>query len=615
MVRSSTLAILAAATGLIACREPPAPQEQRPRVAPMAGVLDAGAAVTGTRLPNGEEIVDAGSSLALVGADGGAYEGPVIGAMAMYTPIWSDMEVPERHSAREGGRRERDRLKEKSGERVIRLGYMRHGEKAPVFPEAHPKPNCIEGWYELVAGGFVCGKYATLDLNHPRVRLAPHPPEMDAALPYTYGYNLTNGTPLYRVIPSKDARTKLEPWLKGGRAAAAAAAALKAKSTPRLDENPYLPPAEVDLDAGAGLGGASRSTTRDPLGLGMTDDDAGGVPWYLREFDGGKPQVTLDELRGEGPMVRRMVRGFFVALDKEMKVGPSKWWRTTAGYVAPHDRIAVHRPPTDFHGLWLKDNPPAFPPPLAGDGGAPPPAPPPALALAGDAGSSTSPVAPAAVGFILWKSHKYLLSADHKRATMGEVVPRFTTARLTGQTTKIGGVVFNETDEGWWMRDADGARTRPGPAPADLLPGEKWVDVNLTTQTLVAFEGTTPVYATLVSSGKKDKDDPEKDHSTPVGSFRIWEKHVAATMDGDVASDGPYSIEDVPWIMYFKGSYALHGAFWHASFGKERSHGCVNLSPPDARALFGWTEPALPPGWHGVSATERNPGTRVVVHE
>ena len=42
-------------------------------------------------------------------------------------------------------------------------------------------------------------------------------------------------------------------------------------------------------------------------------------------------------------------------------------------------------------------------------------------------------------------------------------------------------------------------------------------------------------------------------------------------MDGDVATDGPYSIEDVPWVMYFQGSYALHGAFWHDTFGKMRA--------------------------------------------
>ena len=102
---------------------------------------------------------------------------------------------------------------------------------------------------------------------------------------------------------------------------------------------------------------------------------------------------------------------------------------------------------------------------------------------------------------------------------------------------------------------------------------------------------------------------------THSGEFRIREKHIAATMDGDVASDGPYSIEDVPWIMYFNGSVALHGAFWHSNFGHVQSHGCVNLAPLDAKTLFGWTEPQLPQGWHGVFATPERPGTRVVVRD
>ena len=86
-------------------------------------------------------------------------------------------------------------------------------------------------------------------------------------------------------------------------------------------------------------------------------------------------------------------------------------------------------------------------------------------------------------------------------------------------------------------------------------------------------------------------------------------------MDDDSASDGPYSIQDVPWIMYFHSGIALHGAFWHSSFGHERSHGCVNLEPYDAKNLFGWVGPRLPDGWHGIHATDANPGTRVIVHE
>ena len=71
----------------------------------------------------------------------------------------------------------------------------------------------------------------------------------------------------------------------------------------------------------------------------------------------------------------------------------------------------------------------------------------------------------------------------------------------------------------------------------------------------MAFEGAAPVYVTLFSSGRNE-------HETVTGSFHIREKHIASTMDGDadIAADGPYSIEDVPYIQYFNGGYALHGA-------------------------------------------------------
>jgi lipoprotein-anchoring transpeptidase ErfK/SrfK len=131
----------------------------------------------------------------------------------------------------------------------------------------------------------------------------------------------------------------------------------------------------------------------------------------------------------------------------------------------------------------------------------------------------------------------------------------------------------------------------------------------------VAFEGTRAVFATLISSGKRNPQDKEKDFPTPPGTYRIREKHVTTTMDGDVASDGPYSIEDVPWVMYFQGSYALHGAFWHDQFGRMRSHGCVNMAPEDARTVFAWTDPPLPAGWHGVFSKDDQSGTRIVVHE
>ncbi len=140
-----------------------------------------------------------------------------------------------------------------------------------------------------------------------------------------------------------------------------------------------------------------------------------------------------------------------------------------------------------------------------------------------------------------------------------------------------------------------------------LVPRQaRWLSIQLSTQSLVAFEGDKPVFATLVSTGKEQ-------HETPTGIFRIQSKHVSTTMDGEAGTDEAYSIEDVPWTMYFSGGIALHAAFWHTQFGRVRSHGCVNLAPADARWLFDWTTPGLPAGFHGVLATRENPGTYVVI--
>jgi hypothetical protein len=132
--------------------------------------------------------------------------------------------------------------------------------------------------------------------------------------------------------------------------------------------------------------------------------------------------------------------------------------------------------------------------------------------------------------------------------------------------------------------------------PEGVKPNEPWVHVNLDQQTLVAYQGDTPVYATLVSTGLEG-------HDTPTGLFEIRAKYVATTMS-DIGQDAPdrYSIEDVPWTEYFSGSIALHGAFWHGGFGLRHSHGCVNLSPFDAHRIFNHTWPELPEGWHGISA-------------
>jgi lipoprotein-anchoring transpeptidase ErfK/SrfK len=44
----------------------------------------------------------------------------------------------------------------------------------------------------------------------------------------------------------------------------------------------------------------------------------------------------------------------------------------------------------------------------------------------------------------------------------------------------------------------------------------------------------------------------------------------------------------VPWALYFNQAVSFHAAYWHNDFGYHHSHGCVNLSPLDARWLWEW---------------------------
>jgi hypothetical protein len=75
-----------------------------------------------------------------------------------------------------------------------------------------------------------------------------------------------------------------------------------------------------------------------------------------------------------------------------------------------------------------------------------------------------------------------------------------------------------------------------------------------------------------------------------------------------------YSVGDVPWTMYYDGHFALHTSYWHDGFGDVRSHGCVNLAPRDARALYGWSSPDVPAGWIAVYSDDAARGSLVRIH-
>jgi lipoprotein-anchoring transpeptidase ErfK/SrfK len=140
------------------------------------------------------------------------------------------------------------------------------------------------------------------------------------------------------------------------------------------------------------------------------------------------------------------------------------------------------------------------------------------------------------------------------------------------------------------------------PAPVPAVDNGKWIDVNLSYQTLTAYQGNAPVFQTLVSTGLSGT-------PTVVGQFRIYWKLLAS----DMAGPG-YYLPGVPYTMYFYRGYALHGTYWHNNFGHPMSHGCVNLRTADAQWLFNWSDPPLPAGASQVQSGNANTGTLVVVH-
>ena len=122
---------------------------------------------------------------------------------------------------------------------------------------------------------------------------------------------------------------------------------------------------------------------------------------------------------------------------------------------------------------------------------------------------------------------------------------------------------------------------KPAIRPFGVTKDEKWIDIDLSSQTLNAYEGNDLVYTTLVSSGTND-------NPTVTGMFRIWLRFESQTMDG-ARLGYDYYLENVPFVMYFFEDYALHGAYWHNNFGYQMSHGCVNIPPSDAGWLYDWS--------------------------
>jgi lipoprotein-anchoring transpeptidase ErfK/SrfK len=123
------------------------------------------------------------------------------------------------------------------------------------------------------------------------------------------------------------------------------------------------------------------------------------------------------------------------------------------------------------------------------------------------------------------------------------------------------------------------------PATAAPLTGtakaQKAIVVSIGHQMLWVYKGQKVVSSSYVSTGRAGFD-------TPVGSYAVLTKLPSQTMEGVIGGEY-YNVPDVPSVLYFTNSgHALHGTYWHNSFGTPMSHGCVNLPLDVAAWLYRW---------------------------
>ena len=452
------------------------------------------------------------------------------------------------------------------------IGYLRLGARVARSDEPVGTQDCPEGWYAIRPVGFVCaGRDFTLRLEHPLAKAIQVEPDRSKPMPYKYAF-VRAIAPNYLKVPSTEEQFKYEMRLER-----------HLRNWKKLhDEWDHLDVGanDVPLDEN----GLARDTIPDhAVPMDMSEryggDGRDEIPWWLdgerrianvSGFRAPTYAVIADRIKRHGGVA---LIGTFVAGEKSQN---RRFAISTDARLLPADKLKADSG-SPFHG-----------------------------------GSIREVGLPAAFAY---SPGTHLWTYEGGKLSRGEQLPHRKLVPLTGRVKRLRGVRMVETRSGHWLRSKDLKTVKkPSKLPWYATHKQKWIDISLIDQTMVLWEGASPVYATLVSSGRDGLGDPKKTLSTPQGTFRIYQKHVTTTMDSN-AADKEFELRDVPWVMYFKGGYALHAAYWHDDFGKTRSHGCVNLSPIDARYTFMWSLPDVPQHWHAAYSGETfGKGTLVNVH-
>ena len=299
-----------------------------------------------------------------------------------------------------------------------------------------------------------------------------------------------------------------------------------------------------------------------------SDDEKGGA---VSSTPAGKPptpaflrylETTKLPLVDEKPAFS----GMKVSWTQEFDANGRTWLLTPDMTILPKDKVR-QKPLPDLRGIDLKANP-----------------------------SMKLPLA------YFWTDDttKFRMGSDGKLIETAEKFKRHSFVRTSLKQVRgpHGLVYWNVDDDAWVAYNTVSIIKKAEYIAPHIGPRDKWVEVRVTWGYLLAYEGHEPVYATAISPGQDGI--ANSAYSTARGKHYVQWKLLSGDMSGrDKGSD--WYVQEVPWVQYYRDNFALHGAWWHDDFGRPKSHGCINVSPPDARHLFGWMDPPMPDGWYAVS--------------
>lgn len=149
---------------------------------------------------------------------------------------------------------------------------------------------------------------------------------------------------------------------------------------------------------------------------------------------------------------------------------------------------------------------------------------------------------------------------------------------------RVGGNWYVAADYVKILRD-EGDKTIWENKPATTT--QKSIVVYRSKQMLYAYDGKELFASSSISTGLQLT-------PTPRGTFTVFKKTPSRYMQGplpNLADRQYYDLPGVPWNLYFTdGGAVIHGAYWHNSFGRAYSHGCVNLPVAMAHTIYTWAD-------------------------